>query len=882
MSEESLFHEALAMPAGERSVFLDAACGGDADLRRRLDVLLQAHDKPSSFLAGPAAAAVATVDDSISERPGTVIGPYKLLEQIGEGGFGVVFMAEQQEPIRRRVALKVLKPGMDSKQVLARFEAERQALALMDHPNIAHVFDGGMTGKPGCVGAGRPYFVMELVKGVPITEFCDQNHLTPRQRVELFVPVCQAVQHAHQKGIIHRDLKPSNILVSRHDATPVVKVIDFGVAKAVGQELTDKTLFTGIAQMIGTPLYMSPEQAGMSDLDIDTRSDIYSLGVLLYELLTGTTPFTKERFKKAAYDEIRRVIREEEPPKPSTRLSESKDSLPSISAQRQTEPAKLTKLVRGELDWIVMKALDKDRSRRYETANGLAMDVQRYLRDDHVLACPPSAGYRLRKFALRHRVTLTTAAVVALALVAGTAVSTWQAVRATLAQAEAGRQRDAATKAASQEKLANTLLADLLSAAVPEENARDKKVSAEELFHQAVQKVIRHPKFQEDPEVEASLRLTIGNTYYRLGMYPEAESYLRQAVELRVRTLGSEHLDTLAAEEVLADLLCYGLRRPVEAESLSRRIWEARRQLLGPEHPDTLESLDTYASTLGLQNRLREAEALSRQCWEARTHALGKEHDKTLISQNNLGVVLLNQGGWPEAEPFLRECLEIRRRVSGLQHVETFAVMNDLAYVLFLLGQFEESEKLLHEALGVMLRSHGEEHPHSLHLRHMLARVLLDKGRPDQAEPFAREALTLRRKVLEPGHEHIGRSLLVLGRLLVETNRAAEAESLLRDAEKLFRERYPAKQDLRGESECRLGACLLALRRYPEAETMLLAGWAKLEATPVMPLRQKEAILGSLVKLYESQDRKAQAAAWAKKLEALRGADKRAEQQKEN
>jgi serine/threonine protein kinase/tetratricopeptide (TPR) repeat protein len=873
IDEKEVFNRARRVAAPEgRMAYLQEVCGHDSAAMHRILELLRVHEQPGGILESSPSAGKGTIDEPRAERPGTVIGPYKLLEQIGEGGFGIVFMAEQTQPVRRKVALKVLKPGMDTRQVIARFEAERQALAIMDHPNIAKVYDGGVT------QSGRPYFVMDLVKGVPITEYCDQNHLTPRQRLELFIPVCQAVQHAHQKGIIHRDLKPSNVLVSRHDTTPIAKVIDFGVAKAMGQELTDKTLFTAFAQMVGTPLYMSPEQAGMSDLDIDTRSDIYSLGVVLYELLTGTTPFTKERFKRVAYDEIRRIIREEEPPKPSTRLSQSKDSLPSISAQRHTEPVKLKKLVRGELDWIVMKALEKDRSRRYETANGLATDLQRYLADEPVHACPPSAGYRVRKFARRNRVALTTVAVVGLALVAGTAVSTWQAVRATFAQAEAARQRDAATKAANQEKLANSLLADLLNAAVPEENARNKKVTAEELFHKAVQKIVQDRKFQDDPEVEANLRLTIGNTYAKLGMLPEAESNLRKAVELRLSALGAENLDTLAAQELLANYLCYDLRRPVEAEALSRQTWEARQRLLGPEHPDTLESLDIYASTLGQQNRYDEAEALSRQCWETRKRVLGPENDKTLISQNNLGVHLLEHGRWREAEPLLRECLAIRRRVSGLQHVETFAVMNNLAYVLFLLGQFEDAEKLLNEALGVVSQSHGKKHPASLHLRHMLARVLIDKRRLDQAEPFAREALTLRREVLEPGHENIGRSLLVLGRLLVETDRATEAEPLLREAEKIFRDRYASKKDLRGEAECRLGACLVALRRFQEAEPLLLAGWEKVEAASVVPSRQKEEILGSLVKLYETWGKKDQAVAWDKKLEAQRGAAKKAQQ----
>ena len=422
MHEETLFIEAMEIrDAAEQAAYLDRVCAGDAALRVRLERLLDEHRRAGSFLGHPAVApgATRTFDPSPEvettalpgEHVGTQIGPYKLRQQIGEGGMGTVFMAEQTHPVKRKVALKVIKPGMDSRQVVARFEAERQALAMMDHVNIARVFDGGAT------ESGRPYFVMELIHGVPITKYCDDNHLTPRERLELFVPVCQAIQHAHQKGIIHRDIKPSNVMVTLYDGKPVPKVIDFGVAKATEQKLTERTLFTQYGTMVGTLEYMSPEQAEMSALGVDTRSDIYSLGVLLYELLTGSTPLDHKRMKDAAYGEILRRIKEEEPPRPSTRLSDSGEALASISARRKTEPAKLTKLVRGELDWLVMKTLEKDRNRRYETASSLALDVQRYLADEAVQACPPSAGYRLRKFARRNKGALAVSGLVLFFLV---------------------------------------------------------------------------------------------------------------------------------------------------------------------------------------------------------------------------------------------------------------------------------------------------------------------------------------------------------------------------------------------------------------------------------------------------------------------------------
>jgi serine/threonine protein kinase/tetratricopeptide (TPR) repeat protein len=448
VNERDIFIAAvqIADPA-ERAAYLDQACAGEPELRHRACVLLNAFEQAGSFLQQPAdpkgtsdfPPLQPSVAGNPDDLPGTIIGPYKLLQQIGEGGMGTVYMAEQTEPVQRKVALKIIKPGMDSRQVIARFEAERQALALMDHPNIAKVLDAGTTGP----NEGRPYFVMELVKGVPITRYCDEHHLTPRQRLELFVQVCHAVQHAHQKGIIHRDLKPSNVMVSPYDGKPVPKVIDFGVAKAAGPKLTERTLFTELGQVIGTLEYMSPEQAELNQLDIDTRSDIYSLGVLLYELLTGTTPLERKRLKEVAVLELLRLVREEEAPRPSTRLSTA-EGLPSIAANRGTEPKKLTGLMRGELDWIVMKSLEKDRDRRYETANGLAHDIERYLNDEAVQACPPSTAYRFRKFVRRNKAVLATAVVVAAALLIGIAVATWQAVRATKAEGLAQEQRHAA------------------------------------------------------------------------------------------------------------------------------------------------------------------------------------------------------------------------------------------------------------------------------------------------------------------------------------------------------------------------------------------------------------------------------------------------------
>jgi serine/threonine protein kinase len=647
MTEATIFAAALEKATGEeRAAYLAEACAGDDKLRRRVEALLRAHAESDDLLDPPQSRNLTADYAPITERPGTRIGPYRLMEQIGEGGFGLVFVAEQQEPVRRKVALKLIKPGMDTKQVIARFEAERQALALMDHPNIARVFDAGST------ESGRPYFVMELVRGIPITDYCDRNQLTPRERLELFVTVCNAIQHAHQKGIIHRDVKPSNVLVTSHDGKPVAKVIDFGVAKAIHQHLTERTIYTQFAQMVGTPLYMSPEQAEMSGLDIDTRSDVYALGVLLYELLTGTTPLEKKRFARAAYDEMRRLIREEEPPRPSQRLSTS-DTLPSVAASRKTEPAKLTRLLRGEVDWIVMKALEKDRTRRYETASGLAQDVQRYLADEAVEACPPSASYRLRKFARKHRATLMTAAAIALLLLAGVGVTAWQAVRARQAEAAALAARNAeaeqresaeanelrALAAAAAEKqakqAAETREAEskavldfvenkILAAARPE--GQDGGLGREATLRKAVEAALPsvEQSFQAQPLIEARLRMTLGATFWFLGEAQSALEQYRKALAIRTKHLGSDHPDTLSNMMNLA-ISYAALGRYDDALKLGEQSLALLKAKLGLDHPDTLRATTYLAQLYRWAGRYAEARPLSMKYLESRLKKLPAE-----------------------------------------------------------------------------------------------------------------------------------------------------------------------------------------------------------------------------------------------------------------
>jgi serine/threonine protein kinase/tetratricopeptide (TPR) repeat protein len=765
---KSIFGKALALATPqERAAYLQEACAGDAVLRAEVESLLQAHQDADAFLNEAQPSLTVAADGVVCERPGSVIGPYTLREEIGAGGMGLVFVAEQTQPVRRKVALKVIKPGMDTRQVIARFEAERQALALMDHPNIAKVHDGGAT------AAGRPYFVMELVKGVPITQFCDENRLNTRERLALFVSVCQAVQHAHQKGIIHRDLKPSNVLVTVHDTTPVAKVIDFGVAKAIGQQLTDKTVYTQMAQMIGTPLYMSPEQAGQSGLDIDTRSDIYALGVLLYELLTGTTPFDEDRLRKASYDELVRIIREEEPPRPSTRISTLGQAAATVSAQRQSDPRRLSQLFRGELDWVVMKCLEKDRNRRYETAGALALDVERYLRDEPVEACPPSAGYRLRKFARRNKGPVLAGCLILLTLLGGLTGTTLGLVQAENAWREEIGQRRAAEKnerkanaatAAEREakelaqkrleqiKKANEILFSIFRDLKRGEAASEGLSLRAQLAGQLNQAVaLLEGEAIGDPVTMAVLQVQLGAALDELGYPQRAIEVLTRARPTLETHLGPAHYQTLCCLNNLGkSYLAAG--QATTAVALLEQVLAKRQATLGPDSPDTLLSMSNLALAYEKTRRLDRALPLFEQVLAKRQATLGPNHSDTLLSMNNLGFGLGSAGRWDRALPLFEQALQRRKVVSGASHHLTLTSMNNLAGAYRATRQSARALPLLEEVLAKRAATLGPQHPQTLTSLNNLAAVYQEAGKPDKALPLLEQAVAKQSAALGLSH----------------------------------------------------------------------------------------------------------------------------------
>jgi serine/threonine protein kinase/tetratricopeptide (TPR) repeat protein len=795
-SEKSIFLAALDQEsAAQRNAYLDQACGDNAPLRAAVEALLAAHQRLEKSPPLPGGHRDPTADPAIPERPGTMIGPYKLLQPIGEGGMGTVFLAEQTQPVQRKVALKIVKPGMDSKQVLARFEAERQALALMDHPNISKVLDAGEIGEPSCVservptaddtrrltplGSPRPYFVMELVKGVPITRYCDHHRLTPKERLKLFVPVCQAVQHAHQKGIIHRDLKPSNVLIALYDGVPVPKVIDFGVAKATGAKLTERTLFTEFGAVIGTLEYMSPEQAELNQLDIDTRSDVYALGVLLYELLTGTTPLDHKRLQNASLLEVLRRIREEEPPAPSTRLGTTEE-LPAIAANRGLEPKKLSRLVRGELDWIVMKALEKDRNRRYETANGMAQDIQRYLHDEPVQACPPSPAYRLGKLVRRHKGPVLAGALVLLVLVGGMVGTTGELVRALVAEKQALEDRDAKERArqdavaaeeaerqakeVAQKRLghiekANEVLGSMFRDLDPRLETKEGLPLGAQLARRLDQTAaLLEGEAIGDPVTVARLQVILGTAQMNLG-YPERAIELLARAQPTLEThLGPDAPNTLICMNALG--MAYNeAGQLVKAVQWHEQTLGRRRAKFGPDHDDTMMSLNNLALAYHEAGRQNEALPLFEQVWKWREANRGPNDEGTLTSLNNLALAHQAAGHFDKAIQLDLQALERRRDQLGPDHTDTLTTMSNLATAYFAAGQRDKALPMLQQILERREAKLGPNHPHTLTSLNNLAAAYQDAGQWDKALPMYEQALERRTAKLGPNHPDTLRSL---------------------------------------------------------------------------------------------------------------------------
>jgi tetratricopeptide (TPR) repeat protein len=820
---ESLFAAAVALAPEERGAFLERECAGDPALREQVLALLRAHDRAGHVIDRPingdrdqTAGYVST-----SEHPGTIIaGRYKLLEEIGQGGMGTVWAAEQTAPVRRKVALKLIKAGMDSRSVLARFEAERQALALMDHPNIAKVLDGGIT------DSGRPYFVMEYVKGVPITEYCDATRLSVEERLNLFVQVCSALQHAHQKGIIHRDLKPSNILVAPYDDKPVPKVIDFGLAKAMHQSLTEKTLYTAHETVLGTPLYMSPEQAQLNNLDVDTRADIYSLGVLLYELLTGTTPLERQRFKEAAWDEIRRIIREEEPPRPSLRLS-STYTLPSLATFRHTEPAKLKKLVRGELDWIVMKALEKDRTRRYETANGLARDIQRYLDDEVVEARPPSAGYRFGKFVRRHKAQMIGVGLVLLALLAGIAGTTWGLVRE-------ARARTRLAQSLVREQKANTDL----SAANDKVQARyDLAVDAIKTFHTGVSEdfLLKEEKFKD---LRNRLLKSASDFYGKLSAllgketdFASRRELARSNYELAELTgkVGAAKAALAAHQAVLA------MREALAAES-GKDI--ATKVDVGRSMSAVAYSLNTIGKTEDALATYRRAESLLAGLARSDFAAQAALADCRCAMAVPLGYA----GQFTRALEAIRLARADRELLAGVPGAtndachELAETIDQLGWILWISGKPAEGAVELRTALVVHQKLADDEPGNAAYrlglagCHFYLGSMLAATGRPAEGELQFRESIEIQQKLVDenPAVSRLRRSLGLYRNYFCDTllnmGKPVEAEAECRKAIALLQkvvDEEPTVPDYRGvlaHSHESLGIMLLQHGEQSEAE----------------------------------------------------------------
>jgi serine/threonine protein kinase/Tfp pilus assembly protein PilF len=830
------------------------------------------------------------------------VGPYVIQNLIGEGGMGTVYKAEQRSPIRRTVALKLIKLGRDTREVIVRFESERQALALMNHPNVAKVLDAGAT------EAGRPYFVMEFVPGEPITHFADRHKLAVPQRLELVTQACAAIQHAHQKAIIHRDLKPSNILVSLVDDKPVVKVIDFGMAKALSQRLTERTLFTETGQLIGTPEYMAPEQADAGAMeDVDTRTDVYSLGVVLYELLAGALPFDPESLRAAGYNEIQRIIRDVDPPRPSTRLSRMGTGAEEVARLRQTPLDQLRRQLRDELEWIPLKAMHKDRSRRYASAAELAEDVHNYLAGRPLRAGPESAAYRTRKFLRRNQVTVAVAVVMLLLLFVGAATTTWQAIRATRAQRTTAalveelrlNKREVESANKSMSAVNEFLTQEMLMSSTPEV-MRGKPLTVLEALDNAARRI--KGNFDESPAIEASVRVTVARAYVSLGRADLAMPQAQSAVELCKRSLPPDHIITVAAltqlghvledrgelaaaEATYRDALERSRRaadpRPQdslvlvgnlgrilqrqgrfdEAEPLCRESADGLRKLLGEEHTLTLDALSSLGTLLEKQGKEVEAETIVRGVLQARLRRDGEDHPATLSASSDLANMLIRQGKLHDAEPLLRNAVALMRRVFGEDHYMTIAAINSYARVQQLLGRFAEAETLLRESLEKSRRTLGDENPVTLVVMNNLAALMKSQGDVDEAIALFREALERSRRTRGADHPDTMLSMNNLGQALSAKGAHTEAEPLFAE---VYR-RVPQSQiDAKTAAivMSRWGPCLVQLGRYAEAEAPLHEARRRLDTSGQSQSPSMASVLDALAKVCEQTNRPEEAANW--------------------
>ena len=717
---KQILEEALRLAPGQRQAYLDLACGVDRGLRVEVESLVASHEEAGSqFLAAaaPEILQLAASSHAAKSSPNQVIAHYRLMKEIGSGGMGQVWLAEQTAPVRRQVALKLIKVGMFDSSALQRFQSERQSLAIMDHPSIAKVFDAGATPD------GQPYFAMEYVPGVPITDYCDQKKLKIHERLELFVKVCEGVQHAHQKAIIHRDLKPANILVAELDGKPLPRIIDFGLAKGLTPDVLGAAQFTVVGSFLGTPGYMSPEQADSTKRDVDTRTDVYSLGAVLYVLLTGFLPFDTGPGLKQPLHEVLRQLREEDPPRPSTKVSTQGDSTKTSAEARGMEPQQLVSLLRGDLDWITMKALERDRARRYATPTELAADLRRYLRNEPVQARPASVSYRMRKYVRRHRVSVAVVVTLASVLVAFAVVQSIQLRKIT-------RERDRADRIAQ-------FMTEIFKVSDPGEKLGNT-LTAREVLDKAAHDI--DTGLAEDPELQARLMHVMAMAYTNLGLYPRAQALFERSAQISSSALGPGNPQTLRSRQRLAWTL-FQQGRYTEAESQQRSLIDVERRVFGPDDQETVGIMGDLATTLSEEHRLAEAEKIQRDVLEKQKRLLGPEAHYTLASMDNLAVTLLYEGRLGEAEKLERETLEIQRRVYGPENLTTIHYMMNEAEIKGDMGVYEEAEKMSRDLLDLERRVLGPDRPETAETTYSLASMKAKQGQTEEALSLLRQAI---------------------------------------------------------------------------------------------------------------------------------------------